>query len=294
MAFRSQFYAITWRTTVKWTAAAKDEVVASGLTAVDWAQAAGVFVAGIVVGRVLRTVLTRRMARDDAEPPAASAVGRFGGYVLVLAGLVYALAILDVRLGPLLGAIGIGGLAVALAAQSILSNFLASVILQARRPFRRGDQICTNDCEGEVEETNFRTVVLRTYDGERVLVPCAEVLNAPIVNYTVRGRRRTTLDVGVAYATDLERARSVLEETARAVDGVLAKPPPEAFVEEFDDSSVNFALRYWHAPDIATLWRVRSEVAMAVKRALDAAGIQIPFPQRVVLLKAREQPPEQT
>ncbi len=286
----------------------EDEVIAQELTATDWFLAAGVFLAGIVVGRILRAFLTRRMARDDADPPAASAVGRFVGYLLVVAGLVYALAILDVRLGPLLGAIGIGGIAVALAAQSILANFLASIILQARRPFRRGDQICTNDCEGEVEEVNFRTVVLRSYDGERILVPCAEVLDAPIVNYTVRGRRRTCLEVGLAYTTDLERAKAVLEAATRSVDGVLAKPAPEAYVEEFGESGIEFAVRFWHAPDIATLWRVRSEVAMAVKRALETAGIEIPFPQRVVRLhggdgaapdrsapeRASERPAEQT
>ncbi len=260
----------------------EDEVIAQSLTVADWVTAGGVFVLGIVAGRVLRSLLTRRIGRDDADPPAASLVGRFGGYLLVLAGLVYALAILDVRLGPLLGAIGIGGIAVALAAQSILSNFLASIILQVRRPFRRGDQVCTNDCEGEVEEVNFRTVVLRTYDGERVLVPCAEVLDSPIVNYTVRGRRRTTLEVSVAYRTDLAKARAVLERAVRSVDGVLAKPSPEALVESFGESGINFAVRYWHAPDIVTVWRVRSLVAMAVKRALDDAGIEIPFPQRVV------------
>ncbi|HEX2062809.1 MAG TPA: mechanosensitive ion channel family protein [Acidimicrobiales bacterium] len=262
----------------------EEEVVAEGLSVADWVSAGTVFLVGIVLGRVLRALLTRRMARDDAEPPAASLVGRFAGYALVLAGLVYALAVLEIRLGPLLGAIGIGGIALALAAQSILSNFLASILLQVRRPFKRGDQICTNDCEGEVEEVNFRTVVLRTYDGERVLVPCADVLDAPIVNYTIRGRRRTTLEVGVSYDSDLGRARDVLEKAARMVDGVLAKPPPEALVEEFDDSSINFAVRFWHAPDIATMWRVRSEVAMAVKQALDDSGLVIPFPQRVVYL----------
>lgn len=262
----------------------EEEVIAKGLSVSDWVSAGTVLLVAIVLGRVLRALLTRRVEREDADPPAASLVGRFAGYALVLAGLVYALAILEIRLGPLLGAIGIGGIALALAAQSILSNFLASILLQVRRPFKRGDQICTNDCEGEVEEVNFRTVVLRTYDGERVLVPCADVLDAPIVNYTVRGKRRTTLDIGVSYDADLGRAREVLEKAARTVDGVLAKPSPEALVEEFGDSSINFAVRFWHAPDIATVWRVRSEVAMAAKQALDGAGLEIPFPQRVVHL----------
>ncbi len=86
---------------------------------------------------------------------------------------------LGVRLGPLFGALGIGGLAIAFAAQSILANFLASIILQTRRPFRRGDQVTTNDCEGVVEDVNFRTVRLRTYAGERVLSFASQLEDSP-------------------------------------------------------------------------------------------------------------------
>lgn len=262
--------------------AADQQVVASGLTAGDWAVAGGVFVAGIVGGQVLRALLSRRIERTDSDEEATDLVSRFAGYAIVVAGFVYALSILDVHLAPLLGALGIGGLAIAFAAQSIIANFIASVLLQLRRPFRRGDQIATNDIEGTVEDVNFRTVVVRTFDGERVFVPCSEVLDNPIVNYTARGKRRTTFEVGVAYDADVDKTRAVLLGAVRNVDGVLAQPAPEVWVESFGDSSVDLAVLYWHAPDAATLWRVRNEVAIACKRALDDAGVDIPFPQRVI------------
>ncbi|HEX2850116.1 MAG TPA: mechanosensitive ion channel family protein [Acidimicrobiales bacterium] len=186
------------------------------------------------------------------------------------------------RLAPLLGAIGIGGIAVALAAQSILSNFIASVLLQTRRPFRRGDQIATNDHEGRVEDVNLRAVVLRSFDGEQVVLPAAAVVASPIVNYTRLGRRRTTLTVGVGYATDLRSAQKVIVDAVRRVDDVHPSPPPEALVQELGESSIDLAVRFWHAPEVATMWRVRSEVAIEVKAALDDAGIEIPFPQRVL------------
>ena len=267
----------------------KEEVLSRGLTAGDWILAAGVFVAGIALGRLVRALLTRRISHEDAERSAAVVLGRLAGYVAVVAGLVYALSVLDVRLGPLLGAVGIGGVAVALASQSLLADFFSSVVLQVRRPFRRGDEIATNDCEGRVEEVNFRTVVLRTWDGERAFVPSAKVLNAPILNYTSLGRRRTTLSIGVSYDSHLETAQRVLQQAVAAVDGVLESPAPEALVEEFGDSSVDFAVRYWHAPDTPTLWLVRSRVAMAAKSALETEGITIPFPQRVVHL---HEPPD--
>jgi small conductance mechanosensitive channel len=253
-----------------------------GLTAADWLTALAVFAGAIVISRVVKALTARLVERGDAAGRVARLVGRVVGGLVVVIGFVYALQVLGVRLGPLLGALGIGGLALAFAAQTILENLFASVLLQSRRPFRPGDQIATNEIEGIVEDVNLRTVVLRTYEGERVLVPCSQVLNAPITNFTVKGTRRTTLAVGVAYDTDLAAAQRVLLDALSSVEGVRAEPPPEAWVEQFGESSVDFAVRWWHAPDIATLWRVRSAVAMALKSSLDAAGIVIPFPQRTL------------
>ncbi|MFP5322573.1 MAG: mechanosensitive ion channel family protein, partial [Acidimicrobiia bacterium] len=194
------------------------QVIAEGLTAVDWLLAAGVFLGAIALGRLVQAVISRRYGGDEGELVAASAIGRVVSLVLSLAGFVYALVILEVRLTPLLGAIGIGGIAIALAAQTVLSNALASTLLQLRHPFRRHDEIRTGDVEGRVEDINFRTVVLRTMAGERVYVPASQVLDNPITNLTARRSRRTTLEVGVDYAADLAEARRVLQEAVQGAD----------------------------------------------------------------------------
>ncbi|MGI8793940.1 MAG: mechanosensitive ion channel family protein [Acidimicrobiales bacterium] len=257
-------------------------VLGTGLTAADWLAAGGIFVGSILVARVAQSIASRLLKRQDADDAVVRFVSHIVRNVVVLAGLVYALVTLQVRMGPLLGAVGIGGLAVAFAAQSILENTFASILLRTRRPFRRGDEITTGSHSGTVMDVNFRTVVIRTYAGERVLVPCALVLGEGIVNHTVNGSRRSTLTIGVAYSTDLRHAQQLLVDAASAVAGVRQIPPVEAWVEEFADSSINFALRYWHNPDRATLWKVRSDVAIAVKTIFDANGVTIPFPQRVV------------
>ena len=113
-------------------------------------------------------------------------------------------------------------------------------------------------------------------------LPNADVLRNPIVNYTRTPVSRTELTVGVAYDTDLEQAREVLLGACRAADEVAEHPPPEAWVHEFAESSINIAVRYWHPADIASRWRVRNAVAVAVKRALDEAGMTIAFPQRTL------------
>lgn len=262
--------------------ASDEAIVRHSLTARDWIAAAAVIVVGVVVASVVRRLVERAAGHEEEEGAAAEAVGRFVGTALAGIALLYALGIIGLRLGPLVGALGIGGLAVAFASQSILANVLSSMILQLRRPFRRGDQVVVAGGEGSLDHINLRTVVLRTYDGERVMVPCAQVLSNPITNHTVLGRRRTSLSIGVGYGADLERALEAILEAVRGVDGVIQRPAPEVRAEEFGESGVTVAIRFWHAPDVDTLWRVRSDVAVAVKRDLDAAGIEIPFPQRVL------------
>jgi small-conductance mechanosensitive channel len=253
-----------------------------GLTAVDWIVAGTVLAVGVAGGALLRSLVGRALRRGDSERAATDLIARIVGWAAVTAALFWSLSLLGLRVAPLFGAVGIGGVAVAFAAQSILANFLASIILQVRRPFRRGDQIGTNDHEGVVEDVDFRVVRLRTFDGERVLVPCAEVLSKPIVNLTTLGRRRTTLEVGVSFDADLDKTREVLLDAVSSTDGVLDHPPAEVWVEELGESAVNLAVRFWHAPDVASLWRVRSHVAVAVKGALDRSGVDIPYPQRTI------------
>ncbi|NNF09066.1 MAG: mechanosensitive ion channel family protein, partial [Acidimicrobiia bacterium] len=199
-------------------------------------------------------------------------------------GLIYALGQVGVSLAPLLGIAGLFGLAFALAFQDVLANFVAGVFLAARRPFSQGDEIVTGDLSGMVEDIQLRALTLRTYDGQRVYVPNSMVWSNPIVNRTELGKTRTTLAVGVAYDTDLAAAHDVLMEALHSVDGVLDDPAPQARALEFGDSSINFALLFWHEAPKAQEWRVRHEVALEVKARLDEAAIEIPFPQRVVEL----------
>ena len=263
-------------------AAEEDPLVADAVTAGEVIQAAVVFVAAIAVAVLLRRLLVRALDRGDADRHVGRLAGRFLGLVVVVVGAIYALSAVGVRIGPLLGAVGIGGVALAFAAQDILQNLVAGILLQIRRPFRVGDQIGSGEFEGTVDDVNLRTVELTTYDGLTVYLPNAEVLRAPIVNYTRTPSSRTSLTVGVAYDTDLSRAQAVLHEGCRSAAGVQEQPPVEVWVEEFAESSINVAVRYWHAADIASRWRVRSAVAMAIKAALDEAGIRIPFPQRTL------------
>lgn len=253
----------------------------SGLEASDWIWAGSIMVASFLIGFGARRILTR-LLEQRSSTFIARLIGRFVAALIFLIGFVYALNQLGVSIGPLLGLMGLAGLAIALAFQDILENIIAGVLISVRRPFDAGDQISTNGYQGTVEDINLRVTSLVTFDGVRVYVPNASVWSNPIVNYTDRGVRRTTLGVGVSYGTDLDRAQAVILEVVAATDGVVADPAPQALVHEFGDSSINFAVRFWHEPQIATEWAVRDELARALKKRFDADGIEIPFPQRVL------------
>lgn len=253
-----------------------------GIEAAEFWLAGAVTVATLVAAVVVRKLAVRLLDRGDADRRVGRLTGRFLSVIVVAVGLVYVLGILNIRIGPLLGALGVGGIALAFAAQDILQNFIAGLLLQLRRPFRVRDQISSGDFEGTVMDVNLRTVEMITYDGLTVYLPNAQVLKTPIVNFTRTPLNRTSIDVGLAYDTDLDRAREILLSACQEADGVAETPAAEVWVHTFAESSINCAVRFWHASDIASRWRVRSAVATSVKRRLDEAGMVIAFPQRTL------------
>lgn len=250
------------------------------LTAADWLWAGGILLVAIALAIGTRRLVSKLMA--GGNPLAAKVVGRLLAALVFVLGLVYALSQVGVSVGPLLGVLGVAGLALALGFQEIIENFIAGVFMSLRQPFGQGDQIHSSGYDGTVVDISLRAVELETYAGERVLIPNAMVWKSPIVNHTVLGRRRTRLEVGVEYGTDLDRAQQILIDAVAGVEGVMDAPPPTAFVFSFGSSSIDFKLGFWHEPSAASEGEVRDRVARAVKKALDQAGIGIPFPQRVV------------
>ncbi len=267
-----------------------EDVVGDGLTTRDYLMAAGVLIGSIIVAEVAGWLLHRQMTRNDDDARLAHTARRALRILIVLAGTIVSLQLLDARLTPLLGALGIVILALAFAAQPILENAFASTVLRRRKHFGRGDQIAIDDTEGTVLDVNLRNVVLRSYDGERVTVPCGVVVKSVVTNRTILGPRRTTLRVGVHYRTDLRHARDVLLDAVASVPDVRQDPPPEVWVLGFFESSIDLEVRYWSAADIATIYRVRNDVAIATRQALDEASVEIPFPQRVVRMVPNEVP----
>ncbi|HXK26277.1 MAG TPA: mechanosensitive ion channel domain-containing protein [Myxococcota bacterium] len=235
------------------------------------------------VARALRFVLDEeifpRVTLARGVPFALSTLLR---YAVLLVGFLMALSALGFnldRITILLGAFGVG---IGFGLQTVVNNFVSGLILLFERPIKVGDMVELAGLEGTVQRIGIRASALRTWDGADVIVPNAALITDRVVNWTLSDRlRRITLAVGVAYGSDLHRVEALLRAAAEKHPGVCAYPKPLILFMRFGESSLDFEVRIWtDSPE--TLGTTRSEVAMAIHDALREAGIEIPFPQRVV------------
>ncbi|ADR37044.1 MscS Mechanosensitive ion channel [Oceanithermus profundus DSM 14977] len=187
------------------------------------------------------------------------------------------------QIAPVIGALGVLGLAVGLAAQDTFSNFIAGIILLMDRPFKIGDWVQIGGEYGQVEGLTLRTTRLRTPDNESVAIPNAVVAGGEIKNLSAGGPLRLRIPVGVAYRHDPREVRKVLEAVVAAHPKLLSDPAPAVLVTGLGDNSVDFTLVVWIPEhEIPGYPVVAAELTEAAKIALDEAGIEIPFPQRTV------------
>ncbi len=260
------------------SAALLDDTLTSG----DWIRAGAVLIGSVMLAVVVSRVLRRVVSRGLGAGFAAIITGRLMAYAVFLVGLSYALTGLGVRVGPLLGALGLGGLVLALALQGVVGNFVSSLILQTRRPFTVGDTVELEGRVGVVEDIDSRTTQIRGLDGTHIRVPNANVVDATIVNLTRQPVRRSSLAVGVAYDTDLQLATEVIYQALGRVPRVLSDPEPWVNLDGFGDSSIGFTVLYWHASDVPSELSARHDLVVAIHQAFAAESITIAFPQVVV------------
>ncbi len=241
-----------------------------------------IIVVGVFASRYAGAATQKAVSRTSAEITVANLGSRIVRASVMLIFLLLALAIAGIPVGSALAGLGIMGLAVAFALQSILENFIAGILMLIRKPFIVGDQIITNDMEGTVADINLRVTKLVDYDGEQLLVPNAQVFSNPIVNLTTNGRRRTSFTVGIDYRDDHDAAGEIITAAVQGVDGVLSTPPAQVLCIALGESSVDFEVRYWTQPDISTVRAVQDRALRASKSAIEAAGMTIPWPIRTL------------
>jgi len=239
-------------------------------------------VAARYAGRGAQAAIRRLVGDNEAL---VSLVGSITRLLVITIGLFTALSVLHLErtVTSLLAGIGVVGLALGFAFQDIAANFMSGAFLAVHGPFRAGDIVEISGRVGTVREISLRRTMLRTFDGLNVIIPNKEVFEQTIVNYTLTQERRVVVPAGVAYGDDLERTRAVVCAAFEGFDWRDSTREVEVIFTEFGDSSINFELRFWldHASQQEYLV-ARSEAIIRIKRALDEAGLTIPFPIRTL------------
>jgi len=184
-----------------------------------------------------------------------------------------------------LAGLGIGSIALGFAFKDIVENFLAGILILWRFPFDPGDYIRCGDVIGKVEEVTIRMTIVRQTDGELVVVPNAQLFKNAVNVLTSGPLRRVTVICGVAYDEDVDSCRKIIKQAVEACQTVSGDKPVEIFAQEFASSSINFEVTWWCKPTPLDVRTSRDQVVAAVKRALDDAEVEIPFPYQTLTFK---------
>ncbi len=223
--------------------------------------------------------------------PEAQVKAKLFYYSVVTLSFFIALNIAGVsgELSTLLAAAGITGIVLGFASQTVVANFVSGVFMYFDKPLQIGDAVRLKDSsgavvEGIVEDIKIMSTRIRQWDGTLLRIPNDKLFNSEIVNLQKYPARRATIEVGIAYGADAEKAIEIIERILEEEPYVLAKPEPRVYVDRLDDSSVVIRIWAW-VPSSRwvgeNLLRSKYHLLQRIKEALDEAGIEIPFPQRV-------------
>jgi len=240
-----------------------------------------------VIGAYTMTGLIRQLVEELVET--RSSIGeheseiafRVGQVVLYLLALLIILSLWRVNVGGILVGAGFLGIVVGMAARQTLGQLIAGFVLMFSRPFEIGDWIQVGEYEGIVTDITIVNTRVQTFDGEYVMVPNDVISSESLVNRSRKGRLRIEIEVGIDYECDPEEAASVAKQAVSGLEVPMNVPTPQVVLKRLDDSAVVLGVRYWiDNPSARRKWRSQTAVISAVKGALEAEGIKIPFPQR--------------
>jgi len=250
-----------------------------------WLKNIFFFAATLIAFKILSKILTRaaRKAVSNFSDPSELfksflvSVVRKATFVV---GLIVALSMLEINIGPFLAAMGATGFILGFALQGTLSNFAAGLMILIYRPYDIGDFVSVAGASGTVSAMSLVSTTLRLPDNQVVVIPNNSIWGGIITNATGAETRRVDMTFGISYRNEIEKAQAILERIVKDHPLVLASPEPVVRLNELADSSVNFVVRPW--VKTGDYWTVYWDVTRQVKEEFDRSGISIPFPQREV------------
>ncbi len=245
-----------------------------------------IFVLSIYFASVISKALQRILKARQAPEGISNLLAQSIRWTVIVIGTITALQrFFDVT--AFLAGLGILGFTVGFALQDVMKNFAAGIILLLQQPFNVGDAIGVTGYDGAVLAIDLRTTEIKTWDGRIIILPNADVLASPIVNYSRASLRRIELPVGVGYGTDTGVARTLVLEALQKVPGFIPEPAPLVGFSSFGDSALELNTYFWIDTTKTNLFAAKDDAFSLIKTALDKNGIDIPFPIRTVYMQTQ-------
>jgi small-conductance mechanosensitive channel len=234
-----------------------------------------------ISARTKTFLFNRLLVNSGLDRSLQYAISQIVSNIVLVAGVFIVLDNAGIHLATLAVFAGAVGVGIGFGLQNIASNFISGLVILTERPITIGDRVEVAGVTGQVQQIRARSTVILTNDNITMIVPNTKFIDSPVTNWTYGDPRvRFRIPVGVAYGSDLDRARDVLLEVARADSHVLHEPEPTVFLETFGESSINLELVVWSREMSYRPRRFRSDLNFAIARKLREAGIEIPNPQR--------------
>ncbi|MCR9227344.1 MAG: mechanosensitive ion channel [Flavobacteriaceae bacterium] len=239
-----------------------------------------IFFVGLWIIRLINKMVKGFFRRKEYDETLESFLQSFISIALKVMLFVVVVTQLGVKTSSLVAIIGAAGLAIGLALQGSLANFAGGVLILIFKPFKVGDFISAQGVDGTVREISIFNTKLSTFGNQIAIIPNGQLSNDNIINYNMESTRRDKIDVGIGYGSNIKEAKEILLQICAENENINKEPAPEVYVGNLGDSSVDLTLRFWANNDV--FWPAHFYVIEQTKLRFDAAGIEIPFPQRVM------------
>ncbi|MDZ7848208.1 MAG: mechanosensitive ion channel [Owenweeksia sp.] len=241
-----------------------------------------VLIIGLVLIKNLNKAVGKALDKRNVDPSLKPFLKSIVAALLKVMLFIAIASMLGVEMTSFIAVLGAAGLAIGLALQGSLSNFAGGVIILLLKPFKVGDFIDGAGHSGTVREIQVFYTYMTTPSNQEIVIPNGKLSNDSVKNYSFHDTRRIDMTFGIGYGDSIDKAKGILEGLVKEEDRFLAEPAYQIFIEALADSSVNFRLRAWAKN--SDYWDVVNGLNEKVKKAFDAEGISIPFPQRDVHL----------
>lgn len=243
-----------------------------------------IWIIGVWIIKVVVKNVRKRLEKNDHDPSLKNFLTNMLDWVLKIVLILGVLSVVGFEPTSFAAIIAAAGLAIGLALQGSLANFAGGVLIMLFKPIKIGDYIEAQGEAGTVKEIEIFTTKLLSPDNKEIIIPNGALSNNNIVNYSSQPQRRIDMVFGVGYDSDIKQTKEILMQQLTSHPNVLQDPPPVVALTELADSSINFVARPWVKTE--NYWPTYFAIMENTKNALDAAGIEIPYPHNVQINKS--------